>query len=292
MRALARVLGTLLILAGWCPAALAQEQALGSCPSAPEGVTGLSAQSASPRVCSITGRLTDAVSGQPLSGVARPFASALLYACDALDCSIVNAQEVDADGRFRFDRDRDGEPLSPGTYEIQTSARGYASSPARFTAAEHESRELGDLAVEPPGVLVTDVRRCAPLRAAGGRCEYSVRIQNGSKDVLRGTARSLVDVFSASFEASVLPDGDLVKVRRAVLEIPPRSSQIVSFFVDVPPLEGVPSFCTMLYVGLEPSLLFNTLHPEILFCSSDPVELQGLDVERSGARRQESRALR
>lgn len=63
----------------------------------------------------ISGRVVDAVTNIPLSGVEAPFASAQLLRCNAGECVESTAFEsLTSDGVFRFAQDSDGLPLPVG----------------------------------------------------------------------------------------------------------------------------------------------------------------------------------
>jgi hypothetical protein len=98
---------------------------------------------------SISGRIVDSDTGEPLSGQEFPFASVQLYRCDAFGCfEFIGFQPADVDGRFEFVNDQLGNPLSTGTYQLQVSAVGFDSlfgDP--FEASEGMALDLGDLAL-------------------------------------------------------------------------------------------------------------------------------------------------
>ena len=58
----------------------------------------------------------DALTGEPLPGNEPPFAFADLLRCEDDLCFVVNSQSADDEGRFRFERDFEGQPLEVGTY--------------------------------------------------------------------------------------------------------------------------------------------------------------------------------
>jgi hypothetical protein len=71
-----------------------------------------------PFLASISGRIVDARTGEPLPGDESPFAFADLLRCVGDICEVVNSQSADGEGRFRFERDFDGQPLPVGTYQV------------------------------------------------------------------------------------------------------------------------------------------------------------------------------
>lgn len=99
----------------------------------------------------ISGRLVDAVTGDPLPGVDFPFASAELVRCDDFGCfEFVAFDPADADGNFFFATDFNGAPLGEGTYRVQAFASNYDTLVTEpFAVAADEDVDLGDLALEP-----------------------------------------------------------------------------------------------------------------------------------------------
>lgn len=100
---------------------------------------------------SISGRLVDAASGDPLPGDAPPFGFAFLERCEdgsCLETQFINQQLTDSNGRFLFDSDFSGAPLLTGTYRITAFADQYqlAFVPP-FEVGEGADVDLGDIAL-------------------------------------------------------------------------------------------------------------------------------------------------
>jgi hypothetical protein len=152
-----------------------------------------------PPPSSVSGRVVDAVTGEPLPGDSWPFAYAELFECWDSDCMMydwINYQPTDSLGQFYFDSDHMGLPISAGTYRVEAWAWDYQSGSSEvFVLAEGEDLNIGDVALFPPPVTLSDIVACEYVPPIGGRCEYSVRVTNNQPGVLRGGAWSLVDVW-------------------------------------------------------------------------------------------------
>ncbi|HEY3231598.1 MAG TPA: carboxypeptidase-like regulatory domain-containing protein [Roseiflexaceae bacterium] len=121
---------------------------------------------------SISGRVVDAVTGNPLPGIAPPFASVELRRCVNGDCfQTVGFQAPDEQGRFRFENGF-GQILTPGTYQLFVSA-GPTYQPVLtppFAVDEGQDYDSGDIALSPvPSIgsisgRVVDAATGAPLR--------------------------------------------------------------------------------------------------------------------------------
>lgn len=100
---------------------------------------------------SVSGRLVNATSGEPVSGSHPSYASAYLLRCSGGNCfEYVAYRQVETDGTFLFDADFNGNGLAVGTYQVQANANGfeyYTGEP--FEVAEGEMKYLGDLAMTP-----------------------------------------------------------------------------------------------------------------------------------------------
>jgi hypothetical protein len=100
-------------------------------------------------IASITGRVTDAVTGAPLPGNAPPFALVTLQRFCGDSClEVVNSQNADSGGRFVFDSYFGG-ALPTGSYQIELSANLYQTKqfgPFEFSGV---SLDVGDLPVGP-----------------------------------------------------------------------------------------------------------------------------------------------
>ena len=100
---------------------------------------------------SISGRLVNANTGEPVSGADPTYASANLLRCNDGNCfEYVSYVQAGDDGSFSFELDQYGNSLAVGTYQVQAYANGfefYAGAP--FDVAEGEMKNLGDLPLVP-----------------------------------------------------------------------------------------------------------------------------------------------
>lgn len=145
-----------------------------------------------PRVGSIRGRLIDAVTGAPLPGYPEPYAWIELLYCDWFHCSTVRYVSVGPDGTFLIEGDA-FQPLLPGTYKIFVHADQYESAASEpFEVANREHFDLGDFAVKSFPVRIYLDQPCGPIPAAGGSCQFKMRVVNGSPSRFVGEAWSIV----------------------------------------------------------------------------------------------------
>lgn len=228
-----------------------------------------------PSMGSITGRVVDAVSGEPLSGSSPPYAYVELLGCNGDECLFLNGQGTDSGGRFFFDRDSDNRSLSVGSYQVLAYASGYQDGKTDlFKVDEGEDFNVGDIALNPPAMTISDIQPCAELPSQGGTCLYSVRIHNNTNGYLYGMAWSLVEGFNLGseldytmFEATTNRAFQLFAIRRRIY-LQPFSDTVLRFQFKVPSFVNDGSgFCTRVFVGLDPYPLVNTVEDEYLFCT-------------------------
>jgi len=236
--------------------------------AAPTGVYRLALQPQPASIGSISGRIVDSVTAEPLAGDRTPFARVVLQRCRGELCSFVSRQDTDALGQFRFEVGTIGRPIPLGDFQIVASASEYQSTTTpSFAVGDDEDRDIGDVGVLPPPVRFSDVRPCDPVPAQGGVCEYTVRIANTRTESVSGIAVSFVrDLHLRSlFEAGTTRSG--TTVRRARIEIPPRSERTVRFAFALPSF--VPNgmvYCVDLQFGADPVALQRPLRSQELFC--------------------------
>lgn len=232
-------------------------------------------------ISAISGRVVDAFSGQPLPGDRPPFAFVELFRCSDDDCfdrEFVNFQTLDNDGRFQFRQDFSGQPLPIGSYGVVALADEYEPFETEpFAVGEGEDAELGDIALIPPPITFSEIVPCERLLPQGGPCRYTLRITNATSAPLRALAWSLVDAFSlgssldfTTFEATAGSRGgarNSAITRRQHVVLTAASSATIGFQFDVPSFvrDGA-TFCTRVFLGLEPRPLVNTLREGGLFC--------------------------
>ncbi|HEX9617358.1 MAG TPA: carboxypeptidase-like regulatory domain-containing protein, partial [Anaerolineales bacterium] len=154
--------------------------------------------SASAVTLSISGRVVDAVTGEPLPGDSDPQAYVSLSRCqveaDILRCDeSVNSSYTDAQGRFRFESDYEGRPLPAELYMLVIFAQDYqVLQTGAFMSAADQDTDLGDLAMTPNPVKIRLEEGCEGLPANGGECRFKVRVTNQQAEALRGAAWSVV----------------------------------------------------------------------------------------------------
>ncbi len=246
-----------------------------------------------PTIGSISGRVVDAISGLPLMGAVPPFARVDLARCIDGNCfQFISTQSVDARGMFLFQRDDQNAPIEVGDFMITAFANDFETASVQFSVQEGEDFDTGDIALLPPPLDFADIQPCMSILPQGGPCEYSVSIRNNTSAPLSGQAHSIVDggFGQSRFEATTRRSDSTV--RRQRVRIPPRSSQTVRFVFTVPSFVPNGSFiCTELFLGIDPSPLFNIARRQNLFClSKGAFGVQVMSVEESRAVFQEMQA--
>jgi hypothetical protein len=214
---------------------------------------------------SISGRVVDAITGDPLLGDTDPFAFVQLLRCEDVGCFGVNAQPADTEGRFQLNRDLSGQPLEVGTYQVVAFANQYQQGQTDpFGVAEGEDRHVGDIPLQPFPVQFSNIVPCENLPPEGGRCRYSVRVTNRLTTRLDGEAWSLVQGFGiGSFTGFT----NFQVKNLQPLRLKSQGSRDVRFEFRVPSkvLEGA-SICTSVFVGQRPGAFFDTVGTTFLFC--------------------------
>jgi hypothetical protein len=238
------------------------------------GTYELTVSLAPPSIRAITGRIVDALTGQPLPGNAPPFAFAELVRCNGGGCfEVVNSQSADSEGRFRFEQDFNGHPLPVGTYRVRAFANEFQQAETnRFEVDEGEAFDIGNVPLQPPPIAFSEIQPCQDLLPQGDTCRYSVRLKNNTNAPIEGLAWSLVDGFGLGssltftlFEASAEEDGSQQAVRQRV-SVEPSGNQKLQFQFDVPAFVLGSTFCTRVFLGVDPSPLVTTIREAILFC--------------------------
>ncbi len=95
------------------------------------------------------------------------------------------------------------------------------------------------------------------LLPQGDSCRYSVTVRNNTDAPLDGLAWSVVDGFELSsgltftrFEASVVRGSR--QAVRALIALEPLAEQVLQFRFDVPTAALGATFCTEIYLGVDP----------------------------------------
>ncbi len=218
-----------------------------------------------PTIGSISGRLLDAATSQPVSPTFTPILS--LFRCDTSGCLFVNGVTPDAKGRFRFETDQFGNPLPAGNYQVSANADQYHQQDVPlFPVGGDEHRSLGNIRIQSFPVRVSDLVLCPTIPSGGGTCEFSVRLTNGTSSRLRGAAWSFVEgglpdtlVGFTSFQPQ---DASSIDLNRG-------SSQVFHFEFTAQPSNnnlGQTMLCARLFAGIGDDPLFNTVAMRDLFC--------------------------
>jgi hypothetical protein len=211
---------------------------------------------------SISGRVVDAVTGNPLPGDTDPFTFVQLLRCPDLRCFEVNAQPADTEGRFQFNLDFFGQLL-----QVVAFANQYQQGETDlFEVAEGEDRDVGDIPLQPLPVQFFDIVPCENLPSEGGRCQYSVRVTNHLATRLDGEAWSMVQAFGiGSF--TDFTNFQLKHLQQ--LRLKSQESREVRFEFRVPSKVRDGAFiCTNVFVGERPDAFFDTVGATDLFCIS------------------------
>jgi len=238
-----------------------------------------------PAIGSISGRLVDAISRLPLMGAAPPFARVELRRCrDGFCPDFLGSQTVDARGMFRFQRDSFNRPIEVGEFMLTATANEFANASVQFSVEAGEDFDTGDIALVPPPIDFSEIRPCTSILPQGGRCEFSVNVRNNTNAPFTGQAHSIIDsgFGSSRFEATTGRSSGRT-VRRAPIQISGLSSQTLRFSFDVPSFVPNGTFiCAELYLGLDPSPLFNITRNRDLFClSKGEAGIRAMSVEES-----------
>lgn len=217
-----------------------------------------------PRVGSIRGRLVDAVTGQPLPGHPEPFAWVELLFCDPEPyCYTVRYASAGPDGTFLFEGDTFS-PLLPGTYKFRAHADQYETTLSEpFQVANHEHFDFGDFHVKSLPVRIYLEQSCGAIPAAGGSCQFKMRVVNGSSSRFVGETWSIVQggpigtpAGYTTFQSGNPKGISLASGASAVVPL--------SFFVPADVSNGA-YICAEGFAALRPHA-FNTLGRHYLFC--------------------------
>lgn len=215
---------------------------------------------------SISGRVIDALTGDPLPGNTDPFTFVRLLRCGEFGCSDVNGLPADSEGRFLFNRDFTGQPLEVGTFQVIAFANEYQPGQTDpLEVAEGEDRDLGDVPLQPFPVRFSEIRPCGDLPPEGGTCSYSVRVTNRLGTTLNGAAWSLV--FSGGI-GSLIDFTNFQTANPTGMTLASEASKVVQFSFDVPStIRDGALICTQVFFGQNRRApFFNTLGQKNLFC--------------------------
>ncbi len=234
-----------------------------------EGSYQLSILEALPAIGSISGRVVDEITGEPLSGAEPPYAFAELFGCsNAGGFNDLAFLPVDGDGTFRVETDNNGNPLEVGSYLVAARADGYQPAESGpFAVAEGEDFYVGDIVLTPPPVTFDNIVPCADfLPADGGVCRYTVDVRNNTNSAIRGLGWSNVQ---ASGTGSPLGYSLFPAFHKQFVRVPALSTRTMSFSFRVP--AGVADgafFCADGWFSDRETAFMGTLKAELLFCVS------------------------
>lgn len=230
-----------------------------------------------PTIASISGRVVDSRTGEPLRGDAPPFASAELHQCfdsGCIDFNVVNVQPTNSEGRFLFDSDFTGGAPTVGTYQVAAFADQFQQGRTPpFDVKEGETKDAGNIPLEPSFLQVLDIVPCRNLSPLGGTCKYRLKLSNTSSTRLKGGAWSLVDgsgigSVTGFTQFQTGRSGDQSPEPQRV-NIGPGESKTLNFRFQVPGAVANGAFiCTSALVGQGSTPVFNTLADRFLFCIS------------------------
>lgn len=226
---------------------------------------------------SITGRIISATTQEPLAGNDYPFTSVVLLRCTNEECyEGVNYAPTDSEGRFQFSTDFDGNPLITGTYQVNVYAVDHQNGQTKiFELGEKENRDIGDFPLEPLPIQFSDIQPCKDINSKGGKCKYSVKLNNTLPERVKGATWSIV--YSGGTGSPMdFTNFQTQKPKKIILK--PGGSRFVSFSFDVPGTVKDGAFiCADVYVSQNPSprkrsIFFNTIGQSNLFCITKGID--------------------
>jgi hypothetical protein len=187
-------------------------------------------------VVGMSGRLTDATTGRPLTR--DDFAVVNLMSCPSADykiCTSYIAQGIpDGNGRYVI-----AQSVPPGVYQIRVRADNHAAyNSAPFTINGPTDPAVRDYALPPLPVVVSDVKPCESM-TTGGQCSYAYRLTNTTNSEIQAQVWSQLDqgpngspMFASRYSLGTPSSAPLT-----VALAPGASREIVQSI----PLRGVPS---------------------------------------------------
>lgn len=220
-----------------------------------------------PLIGAVSGRLVDAVSGEPVRGDQEPFGYVTLLQCleDGTECFYpVASLSTDEAGRFVLSG---GGPffIRPGTFVL--SFTGYQYEPGQtepFTVGADEQLDLGDLAMQPLPLRLLVGKRCESIPSSGGTCRYEALVANSQPFADAVQVWNTVTVFQfGQFYTSNFQPEPAQKVRLA-----PGETKRVRFSLAVPPTvaEGAVACVTYFVADNTRGFYFQPLNVREAFC--------------------------
>jgi hypothetical protein len=214
------------------------------------------AMSPVPRLGSIKGRIIDAVTHAPLSGVGAPHAFVSFDGCAGFSCSYF-AGYTDDMGRFKFTTDNSGRGiLANATLEAFPTADQYQSgykSVGPFTNGA--AIDLGDIPLSSNPIRFSILQGCSSVPASGGVCAYEIQMTNGSASAVQGQAWASINAFGLSsfVQSSTFQTGDPQPLNLAAATRTFRASRIAHFEFAIPGNVPISAFiCPTFWFGSDP----------------------------------------
>lgn len=202
-----------------------------------------------PVVGSISGRMVDLNTRQPLAGTAVPFARVDLETCVSIwnYCYLTATQNADAQGGFRFQSGNYG-PLEGGHFRLRFFADQYFSTVTpMFAVADQEHYSTGDVALKSYPVRLTLDSGCGEIPSAGGSCPFTLRVTNG------GTAPLKADIWSLVSATGIYTPGEMTRFpagpTRSVMLAPAASSTLPYSFDVQASLQDGTTVCARAYAS-------------------------------------------
>lgn len=234
----------------------------------------------------VSGRIIDAVTGDPVTGFMPPFAVVVLERCENDVCFAVAAANPDLEGRFSFDGAEFSIP--PGTFRLRAFADDYRESvSAEFVVGAFEDVDTGDFPLRPFPIRFGAVQECE-VPPGGGLCEFSITASNHGTGRYRGEAWAIVDLFTPGASRNTrfqVGNVDVTNPMPQRINLKQGESTRLGFRLDTPAtaLEGT-VVCVTITVGRDPYPQFNTQGDRFISCSvKQASEFQALS-EKEGRR--------
>lgn len=149
-------------------------------------------------VRSISGRVTDSLTGAALPGAAEPFARVELYRLGSFGLEFVAGMPTSNKGRFLFSSASIGASLTPGDYHVVAYAGQYQTTDSAvdlINVQAGEARIAPTLSLLSNPVRFTEINPCEDVPAHGGTCNFSYRVTVGTGNRLTGGVWNLVDAW-------------------------------------------------------------------------------------------------
>ncbi len=220
---------------------------------------------------SVSGRIRDSISNDPLPGFDPPYAVAILERCED-DGSCVGwvGAPTDIQGRFHFDGMQYW--LTPGEYRVTAIAEDYHQKSSRiFTVGENEIHNFGGIKIRPLPIQFGTVTGCE-VPPGGGVCEYSIQLHNRTNRRMQVSAWSTIDYFNNSppYRGTRFQVGEFGALFPSTQDITlrPGKSKRAKFQLLIPgDLPEGSNICATATVGTGDQPHFNNQGDRFIFCA-------------------------